>query len=247
MPGAGKSTFRAQLAEDLRAAGVEVASPADPPRSPEHGLRLVRSTIRTARRVGLCLRRRRALWWCLRVLWRSPRPPDQRVQAFRFVVVTFERFEVCMAEKSDRVHIIEEGSLQRLFLLLVEHDGVRIDVDKRPYMGNAPFGDVLVHVCAPSHLVMTRLADRERGLPPRLAALDEDRARGLLEQGDALLLQAANTVAAAVDIDRPVRQLARYSGSVPGPRQSQLGHHANDACAATRMKVLRALALATCP
>lgn len=120
----------------------------------------------------------------------------QRVDAVRFIVVTLETYERCEAGAPDCVYLIEEGSLQRLFMLLVEDDGVRGDHDLRTYLTRAPFGDALVHVKVSADVALGRLEDRERGLSPRLAGLPAVDARQRLIDGGALLARAASEVVA---------------------------------------------------
>lgn len=114
IPGAGKTTYRAQLVEKLRAAGLEVVDLGPLPRTEGRFPWSRRSEAMALRRVGLCLRNRRVLWWCLNVLRRSPRPFRQKVAAFRVVFVGLERYKAFQRDTSNRVYIIDEGSLQRL-------------------------------------------------------------------------------------------------------------------------------------
>ena len=226
MPGAGKSTYRIQLTEELRAAGIEVAEPGPMPREEGRYPRPLRSAATALSRVGLCLRNQRMLWWCLSVLRRSPRPFSQKVAAFRLVFVTLERYREYQGDASDRVHIIDEGSLQRLFLLLVERDGAQTEVDRSVYMDAAPFADVLLHIQISPEDALARLTGRGRRLPPRLLGLGEHQARLCLAQGDALLAKAATEAAALRPPARPTRRLlqfrsqgvARDSGTPDGVR-----------------------------
>ena len=128
IPGAGKSAYRTQLTEELRAGGIEVADPGSMARTKGRYTQQLRGVTTTLSRLGLGVRNRRVLWWCLSVLRRSPRPFSQKIAAFRFVFVTLERYAEYHGDVSDRVYIMDEGSLQRLFLLLVERDGVQAEV-----------------------------------------------------------------------------------------------------------------------
>lgn len=210
IPGAGKSAYRTQLTEELRAGGIEVADPGPMARTKGRYTQQLRGVTTTLSRVGLGVRNRRVLWWCLSVLRRSPRPFSQKIAAFRFVFVTLERYAEYHGDVSDRVYIMDEGSLQRLFLLLVERDGVQAEVDRRVYMDAAPFGDVLVHVQISPEEALARLAKRDRRLPPRLLGLAEPQARLCLAQGDALLAKAATEAVSLRAPDRPARQLTQF-------------------------------------
>ncbi len=210
LPGAGKTTFRAQLIEKLKAAGIEVADPVPRPKTEGRFPQPLRSAAMALGRAGVFVRNRRVLWWCLNVLRRSPRPFRRKTIAFRFVFATLERYEFYQRDTSDRVYIIDEGSLQRLFLLLVERDGARTEVDRRVYVDAAPFGDLLVHVQISPQQALARLAGRSRHLSPRLMGLDDRQARLCLAQGDALLAKAAAEAIAVSVPDRPARHLTQF-------------------------------------
>jgi hypothetical protein len=222
IPGSGKTTYRAHLAEWLRAGGLEVVDPGPPPKT-EGRFQPLRSVADALERVGLFLSNRRLILWCMNVLRRSPRTHGQKIAAFRFVFVTLERYRMYQRDASDRIYIIDEGSLQRLFLLLVERDGARTDVDRRAYIDAAPFGDLLVHVQTSPEECLARLAGRDRHLSPRLLGLDDRQAQLRLAQGEALLAEAAAEAVAALVTNRPKRRLARFSNPGPPARGSRAG------------------------
>lgn len=156
IPGAGKSTLAAAVAAALEAEGRPVVTR---PGAPS-----------VARKVRSVVRYRDAVWAALHVLARSTRPMPQRVQALRLVISSLEQYDVADADPSDAVHLVGEGSLQRLFLLHVERELVRRAGWQR-FVTSAPTADVVVLVDTPPAVVRERLGTRDRGLPARLVGL----------------------------------------------------------------------------
>ncbi len=191
VPGSGKTTFRRNLASELAARGYTVADV-----SVVH-IEARSGTAKWLARFSLLVRFRRPLFWSARILITSPRSLGQKLDGLRFVAVTLERMAAVRSDQSNAVYIVEEGPLQRLFLLLVEANGVRSDGSRTAYVDRMPFGDVLVHVQAAPAIAVERLAARDRRLPPRLAGLDFIEATELLGRGDTLLRTTAEEILSA--------------------------------------------------
>jgi thymidylate kinase len=168
LPLAGKSTFRAALSEHLARAGVDVID---------------RRAVRTRRRV--LVRHTRLLLLVIWVLVRSPRPVDERVGALRFVAAALTAHEAMRGRRG--VALLDEGVVQRAFLLFVDEDSPPSRRLVERYARLIPRPDLVVVVLADVDDVLQRAAGRARGLPPRLARLDPRDVRAKLVEGAALL------------------------------------------------------------
>lgn len=189
LPGSGKSTLAGVVREELERSGRPVGR--FPQASARRKLRAAwryRSTVRSA----------------ARLLVRSPRPVAQRLQGLRFVLVTLERYDAALSDPSPATYLFEEGSLQRLFLLLVEASGVRT-AEAAALIERAPVADVLVHVSASPDQLRQRLDRRGRGLPERLATLTADGCDALFAEAEQMLLTAARHVVACPGASLPGR------------------------------------------
>lgn len=179
LPGSGKSTISAELRNELAIATLE-------PRP------------RSLRRKGATLWRHRCFVRAgVRALQASGRSKSERRQAFRYLVHGLERFDAAVADESQPVHVLDEVVTQRLFLLLVDGDGVHGEHLDR-LLQHMPKCDLVVHVRIERAELWRRLALRTRALPERLAAVqDKDQ---LLDQAENLFEARARAIANDPDI-----------------------------------------------
>ncbi|MCU1496220.1 MAG: hypothetical protein JWM47_173 [Acidimicrobiales bacterium] len=194
LPGSGKSTLAGLVRDEIERNGGAVG------RFPKPS---------AANKLRAAWRYRRTMRSAVRVLLRSPRPVAQRLQAVRFLVVTLARYDAALADASDATYLIEEGSLQRLFLLLVEVTGVR-SAQAATLVERAPVADVLVHVTASPDELRRRLHVRSRGVPERLAALTPEQTDALFGEAEEMLRSAARQALArpeGTEAGRPARVL----------------------------------------
>ncbi len=188
LPGGGKTTLLHEVDRMLSQSGIEVRSGADVRRSwihPEHRAATLPGRLR---RAGALVLRAPLLAVVAVTLIRSPRPRAERWVAFRWFVVALEQHLAASRVGDDVVVLIDEGMVQRTFLLFVEAAGVSRGRLVDRYRRRAPRADLVVLVDAEPDVALGRLRGRSRGVAPRLEALGDEalsarfvEARGLLE------------------------------------------------------------------
>jgi hypothetical protein len=189
LPLAGKSTLRDAIAAELERRGVASGGRAD-----------LDAPVRMA------LRRPGALLLAVLVLVRSTRPLADRRDAFRFVAATIAGHEAAR-RRPDRVWLLDEGPVQRAFMLFVDADRTASDDAVVRFARRMPASDAVVWADADVDEVLRRRTSRDRGVPPRLAQLDDATLRGRLEEGRRVL-EVALVTGGAVRIDgRDVEQI----------------------------------------
>lgn len=189
LPGAGKTT----LCQELRSwlADQETA----PTLTPRH--RIYRHPLRTANNV-LC--HWRAVWLVGREVVFSPREWSDKWAAIRWFLTTLSLYGGRNGQPS--LLILDEGLLQRSFLIFMEQGGFgpRSRIDR--YVASIPLPDVVVSVYVTPAESLSRLRRRrDRSLPPRF--------RGMAESD---LLRAFGEGAAMIDL-----LLANVEGMTASP------------------------------
>lgn len=212
LPGSGKSTLHQELRRRLVDRGLDM-----PPGSllPD-GLpgasssRITRTARTVGRRLHTATSERRAVSSALRTLATSPRSASEKVQALRFTLVTLETHRLARTSPMAPLCLVDEGILQRSFLLFVERDRVADQGAVEAFLHRCPLPDLVVWVDAAPEIALERLASRDRGLPPRLTGLSHDEALERLAAGDQLIrsgldvMRASGVAVATVDSTAPL-------------------------------------------
>ncbi len=148
----------------------------------------VRDSYLLANRCRAIARYRGAFLVALQALRRSSRPLRDKIAALRFFAVTLDNYaELSKRSYQDKVCVLEEGILQRAFLLFVDSSSVDPDGRVEKYAQVIPVPDFAVFLDASAAEVLLRLDGRERKLTPRLLHLDEQSVTQVLNQGSELL------------------------------------------------------------
>ena len=188
LPGSGKTTLLEEVDRLLSQSGIDVRSGADARRA------WIRPETRTAalpnrlRRAGTLALHAPVVVVVAATLARSPRPLRERWVAFRWFMVALEQHVAARAVGDDVVVLIDEGMVQRTFLVFVEAAGVSRARSVERYRRRAPRSDLVVLVDADPEVALGRLEGRNRGVAPRLEGLGREamsslfaEARGILE------------------------------------------------------------------
>lgn len=192
IPGAGKTTVRDELMRHLE----DVITPA-PPAFPK--VRLSRNlAIRWFASHLLYLatmgRHRQALLIATHVMLGSNRTLAQRLQVIRFLTVTFQRYRESRDAPLPRTVLVDEGIIQRCFMIFVEAAGTSSAFLDR-YVRRCPAPDAVVLVQIDPGVALERVLRRRRGLPPRMADLSRDESLRVLREGADLLENAVTLFA----------------------------------------------------
>lgn len=189
IPGAGKTTLQNALVAELAELGLLVPNSvlAIDRRSP-----LARAA-KQIRYVRTAFQHRRALSIAARSMRAGGRPWAQQVQVIRFLTVTFDRHRRIRDHESDGVAVLDEGVLQRCFLVFVEATGA-YPSNLREFLRYSPAPDGVVLLQPDPTQALQRTQHRQRGMPPRMVGLSPPEAVDVLEAGARLLADATDYV-----------------------------------------------------
>lgn len=188
IPGAGKTTVREELTRHLG----DIATPAphiDREARPRRDILRREVSSRLDSLLAMAYYSR-ALVIATLVMLRGGRPLGQQLQALRFLIVTFARYRRSRRNMTPGVVVLDEGIVQRCFMVFVEASGARSAALER-YLTRCPVPDAVVVVDTDPAVALNRILDRPRGLPPRMAGLSPDQASRVLGEGAALLDEAS--------------------------------------------------------
>ena len=215
LPGAGKTTLCRCLRAHLLMAGWEVV--VGPrfrrlPGMPRWFPSAVRSAINRAYLLGsrgrAIVRYRGAFLVALRALHQSPRPLRDKVSAVRFFALTLDNYaEICRCRHQGKIYLLDEGILQRAFLLFVDSCSTGLNRLVECYARVIPIPDVVVHLHVSTAEALSRVDSRDRRLPPRLQHLDEQTASEVLDRGSEILSALTLGLRESVEVQRKVLQI----------------------------------------
>lgn len=160
LPGSGKSTLSQKLRESLTNIGYGSESPlaATPPR-------LFRAAIGVVRYWHVAL-------LATRTLVASPRAWNSKRLAAKWFALTLSDY---MPRPSDRSFLIlDEGLLQRSFLLFMEQDGFGPIERVEDYVRRIPLPDVVIAIDISPAESLARLRNRSRTVSRRFQGLTAD-------------------------------------------------------------------------
>jgi hypothetical protein len=132
-------------------------------------------------------RHHRAVSLAAMALLRSRRSRTETLDALRWLVVTLDNFRYASTLDSGHVAVIDEGIVQRCFLLFVDRSGSAPWATTRQFLQHSPSSHVIVTVDVPPDVAVHRVGGRERGLPARFEGLDAQRLESLLAEARSML------------------------------------------------------------
>lgn len=181
LPGSGKTTISLLLASEPNSDSSELSLTVAPVgRLARHKRR--RLQVRAAYRYRACL------WRSIRILKRSDRPVQQRMLAFRLLLVSLSEYVFAEELARDKLIALDEGVVQRCFMLFIERSGITLSLDAiRSFIETLPAPEFVILLSVNPELAMERLETRSRGLPKRFEALSHDERCEILDAGYALL------------------------------------------------------------
>lgn len=210
LPGSGKSTVRS----GLLAAEPTFLIPADIGRQKitivgQHAPAAVSQIVSLARSAGS---ERRAMAFALPRLARSRRSVGDRASAARFVLVTADVLRRSAQESPGATVVIDEGRLQRAFMVLVDRPEVAEESVFVDFAERWSRDTTIIWVDTPPEVALERLGGRGRGLPQRLAGLADSDALDVLRDASngmaaaLAALEASGTTVIRIDGTKPVEQ-----------------------------------------
>ena len=192
IPGAGKTSLHIGLLNEMSNVGL-IASECNPGLRVQRGGPVAKAT-RWIPHITTMVRYRGALAIALRAIQAGSRPFPERLQALRLLTVTLDRYRSIRRSRAPGIVLLDEGVVQRCFLIFVEADGVYAD-SLEEFLTQCPSPDGVLFLDVEPEEALRRTQDRKIGLPPRLANLDSSEAVKRLEEGAILLGRASEHLA----------------------------------------------------